>query len=244
MELKPIKNDIRSCNNCSHKNYTPSREIQSEVTEPVQLYDLIIGNMCIALCPDCLSELSEILEPPCIGAKCCNCRNLGLKGFSEAYCLITSEPITNDEFDEEHECEHFDSRYIEFPINVTGIEKSFDFGAEHSLYPCGQPVLVRPCDDENKVKTYFGILLGDLPIDAAISHNRTTGVLNVATLNNPAIFVPELKKIVYGCESWWARINSLEEAKSVITDSDIENCWYVKLMRELLTSPKESDVDA
>ena len=45
---------------------------------------------------------------------------------------------------------------------------------------------------------------------------------------NPAIFVPELGKIIFGMESWWGRIKSEEELKD-ITDGDIENVWHVKM---------------
>jgi hypothetical protein len=49
-------------------------------------------------------------------------------------------------------------------------------------------------------------------------------------LNNPAIYVPELRKIIFGCGSWWSEIESPDEIKD-ITDDDIENCWYVRLAK-------------
>lgn len=53
-----------------------------------------------------------------------------------------------------------------------------------------------------------------------------------STMNNPAIFVPELKKIIYGCESWWKTIQSVDEF-SKISNEDINNTWYVKLLQSL-----------
>jgi hypothetical protein len=47
---------------------------------------------------------------------------------------------------------------------------------------------------------------------------------------NPAMFVPELNRIVFGCESWWKVLNNKEDF-SDITDADIENVWYVKALR-------------
>ena len=44
--------------------------------------------------------------------------------------------------------------------------------------------------------------------------------------------MPELKKIIYGCESWWHEITSVEELKD-ITDSDIDNTWYVQLLKNI-----------
>lgn len=48
----------------------------------------------------------------------------------------------------------------------------------------------------------------------------------------PAIFVPELKKIIYGCESWWKTIRSVDEF-SKISNEDINNTWYVKLLQSM-----------
>ena len=44
--------------------------------------------------------------------------------------------------------------------------------------------------------------------------------------------MPELKRVVYGCESWWHEIESIDEFKK-ITNEDIENTWYVKLLRAM-----------
>lgn len=63
-----------------------------------------------------------------------------------------------------------------------------------------------------------------------ITHDPKTFELNCSTTGNPAIFVPELGKIIFGMESWWGRIKSEEELKD-ITDGDIENVWYVKMLK-------------
>lgn len=44
--------------------------------------------------------------------------------------------------------------------------------------------------------------------------------------------VPELKKIIYGCESWWKTIRSVDEF-SKISNEDINNTWYVKLLQSM-----------
>ena len=56
--------------------------------------------------------------------------------------------------------------------------------------------------------------------------------MNVSTTGNPAIYVPELGKIIFGMESWWGIIESPEELKD-ISDDDISNTWYVKLLQEM-----------
>lgn len=125
-------------------------------------------------------------------------------------------------------CQQFSSRYIEFPICVTSIDNRSD--QHYTLYPCGKPVRIRVCEDK---KTYFGILLGELPIQVSCSHNKNTGHITIQMITNPAIYVPELSKIIYGYESWWERIDSIEEAKKMISDSEINNVWYMRLLRDM-----------
>lgn len=70
---------------------------------------------------------------------------------------------------------------------------------------CGTPVRISPCGAEYEGKTYDGILLGDiaLSISASISNKKMTVKYS---FYNPAIYVPELKKVIFGCESWWSRV--------------------------------------
>lgn len=84
----------------------------------------------------------------------------------------------------------------------------------------GTFVSVRPCGDEFKGKTYLGIFVGDVAIDATLR------------LHNPCMWVPDLSRYIFGCESWWGVINNEDELKE-ITDADIENVWYVRALRSL-----------
>lgn len=96
---------------------------------------------------------------------------------------------------------------------------------------CGTPVKIRPCGEEYGDKTYFGILLGDVPLSLHASIDPE-GTINVSrSMYNPAIFVPELKDIIYGCGSWWGEIENEEELDKLITDDVIENVWYVKMLK-------------
>lgn len=126
------------------------------------------------------------------------------------------------------QCEKFDSRFIEYPLTIQGIDnaKIDTFGLGHE---CGALCEI-PCGKEYEGKSYIGIYLGDLPISITTSYHRESGILENRTMNNPAIFVPELKKIIYGCESWWREIESIEDFKGISKD-DIENTWYVKLLK-------------
>lgn len=95
----------------------------------------------------------------------------------------------------------------------------------------GALVKVRPCGEEYGNKTYLGFLIGEIALGSSITTIDDKIQLNFSGYN-PAIFVPELKKVIYGAGSWWSEIESEEELKE-ITNDDIENVWYVKLLQGL-----------
>ncbi len=101
----------------------------------------------------------------------------------------------------------------------------------------GSLVSVRPCGEEYNKKTFIGFYIGDVALGSSISVTEGKIQLNFAN-HNPAIFVPELGKIIYGCESWWGEIESEEELRK-ITDDDIQNVWYVKLWKEMAAREKK-----
>ena len=92
-------------------------------------------------------------------------------------------------------------------------------------------VKIRPCGEEYKNKTYIGFYIGDLALGSSISVKENKIQVEFSG-HNPAIFVPELRKVVYGYESWWGQIKDESELES-ITDEDIQNVWYVKLLRDM-----------
>jgi hypothetical protein len=95
---------------------------------------------------------------------------------------------------------------------------------------CGTPVKVRPCGEGYGDKTYFGILIGDVPLSISCSIDEDKNLNISRSLYNPAIFVPELNEIIYGCGSWWGRIDKEEDLKELITEETIKNVWYMKLL--------------
>lgn len=104
---------------------------------------------------------------------------------------------------------------------------------------CGKLVKIRSCKKEHGDKTYLGIYLGDMAL--SIHHSIKDDVLTAShSFYNPAIFVPELNEIIYGCESWWGEIKSPEEVNELITDDVIKNVWYVKLLTEATKKGKKS----
>lgn len=128
-------------------------------------------------------------------------------------------------------CDNYKSRYIEYPIEVSKINVNTDTSGWRDSDK-GKFVKIRPCNEKYGGKTYLGIYLGELPIGNRISHNPDSNELNVSYNLNPAIFVFDLNEIIFGCKSWWGIIKSEEELKS-ITDIDINNVWYVKVLKSL-----------
>lgn len=135
------------------------------------------------------------------------------------------------EFKEKFICDNFKSRYIEYPIEVSKINQDKDMSSYKDEYK-GRFVKIRPCGDKYENKTYLGIYLGELPRGNRIVYNHDTKELDVSFDNNPAIFVFDLKEIIYGCESWWGFIKDENDLKN-IADIDIENVWYVKALKGL-----------
>ena len=131
-----------------------------------------------------------------------------------------------------NDCELYKSRYIEYPITINEIQTE-EIRKICGFHKIGVLVAVKPCGEEYNNKTYLGFYLGELPISICHTFNENLGILKAFSFNNPAIFVPELNKIVYGCESWWHEIKSEDDFKE-ITDNDINNTWYVKLAKKMM----------
>jgi len=107
---------------------------------------------------------------------------------------------------------------------------------------CGAWVAVRPTDDP---KTYLGVYLGDLVIQQAARFNTATGELAIVPAmlgTNPALYIPDLKRIVMGFESWWGTVASEEDLKQ-ITDADISDVWYMRALKEMAAREPEPKED-
>ena len=98
----------------------------------------------------------------------------------------------------------------------------------------GRLVRIRPCDKEYKEKSFLGFYLGEIaqsivhlvnPEDNSITAKRS--------FYNPAIFIPDLGKTIFGGESWWNFIEHPDEAKDLISDEDIKAVWYVQALEKL-----------
>lgn len=125
---------------------------------------------------------------------------------------------------------------IKYPIEVNTLE-TFRLKPERVEPTVGQYASVRPCGEEYGNKTYLGIYLGRLPVGQFTTFHPETKNLAVVMKQNPALYVPELKKIIYGMESWWALVETEADLKQ-ITDTDIADVWYVKALKDIVAKDK------
>lgn len=127
-------------------------------------------------------------------------------------------------------CPYYDSRYIQYPLEIDGIDISPLEG--WNLKSIGQLVAVRPCSENPGNRTYLGLYLGEQPWFLSASFHRDTRRLDVSAACNPMIYVFETRRIVRGADSWWSRIQSQEDMRQ-ISDEDIQSAWYVRLMNDI-----------
>lgn len=128
-----------------------------------------------------------------------------------------------------------------FPVEIEGVDvkvKPVQKGLSRT--PIGTLVKLRLASKED-TKTYVGMYMGELIAGVLYAFRPKTKHLDIVSHNNPAIFVPELKRIVWGMECWWSEIENEDDVKD-ITDADIDNVWYVKLLKAQLTQNNESEV--
>ncbi len=107
------------------------------------------------------------------------------------------------------------------------------FGGNH-----GDFVAVRPCGEGLGKKSFLGILIGDAPRGMSVGFDSAAMTCTLCAYHNPCILIPELNKLVYGDSCWWSRLKSPEDLKA-ITDTDIDNVWYVQALKAL-TAPREA----
>ena len=123
------------------------------------------------------------------------------------------------------------------PVTVSGVIFTGDanpispdrlFGAKPGAF-----VSVRPVSNNEEGKTYLGIMLGDYAspsIGIRKEENGENTIVVTKSLGTPAMWVPDLNRVVMGWGSWWSEIKTPEDLRQ-ITDHDIENVWYVKALR-------------
>lgn len=147
-------------------------------------------------------------------------------GTLKISCRINGKEITSNDCEK---CMNYRSKYIEYPIEVASIELAEGF----DLYKksIGRIVRIKPCFEETEEKEYLGIFLGELFSCNAVSYKRKEKHLTVTPVLNPAIYVPELKQIVYGYESWWSFIENKDEISLISRDESLKQ-FFIHIFEE------------
>lgn len=117
------------------------------------------------------------------------------------------------------------------PITLKAIENYMD--SKRHADSIGKIVAVKSCNENDDENTHLGVMLGDMMHDVSLSVTED-GVLKVRPVTNPAMFVPALKRVVFGYESWWRYIEDTEESElHQITGDDISAVWYVRMFKDV-----------
>lgn len=103
-------------------------------------------------------------------------------------------------------CPDYESRYIEYPIQVNSIK--CDKMKQLMMGRAGSLVKIRPCNKEYGDKTYLGLYLGNQPWSQTVSYNKELGELTVGMATNPAIYVFDLQRIIFGAEAGGALLKA------------------------------------
>ena len=92
-------------------------------------------------------------------------------GKKEIQCLAGKE-ARNISTEDCENCQKYHSRYIQFPISITGIENQ-----QIPTEPEGicRWVRIRPSSSKFEDRTYLGMFLGTLPIGFSTSYEENTG---------------------------------------------------------------------
>lgn len=132
-------------------------------------------------------------------------------------------------------CPFFEDTRIRYPLTVRGIDiEEFDGEAMRGRDAPGTVVLVSFMEGDEKMLC-MGILVGNLPLASVVSYDKEDGKLSVRPLTNPAIFVPSVGRIVWGCESWW-HVTTIEDLEKAIDDE-----WQLDIARTLLSGQDGQD---
>lgn len=127
-----------------------------------------------------------------------------------------------------------------YPVTVGGIHFEGTL-VENLRGKANRLVRIRPCAAEYAGKTFLGLYLGELARSVGCSYDRESTVLGIYLGgHNPAIWVPSLARIIFGCESWWAVVES-EAQLQEISDETIDGIWYLQALKALWGAAESSE---
>jgi hypothetical protein len=128
---------------------------------------------------------------------------------------------------------------FKYPVSVTGVHIDGELVAPGRSRKVNRLVRVRPCGEDFGGKTYLGLYLGDVARTVGCSYDPESGVLSFSlSMQNPALWIPSLWRVVYGYESWWGVLESEDQLREISNES-IDGIWYVQAMRALVKGEDE-----
>lgn len=217
-------NDKPCCGNCKHRI--------------IDLTKASVKSVCFVGGYECLDTWDYVcnkfeFKQPLNGTvpKHKTCRHIHVSfEKSRSHALICSK--TNSQPDKTlcESCKSYKARWLQFPIEVNEIINSPV--VPDKLYPAEPGTLcrVRLCGSLDGTKPLIGIYAGELPDEIYSSYDcKTKSVVNQLS-KSTAIFVPELKRLVYGCECFWSVIKSRQELKDLVS-SDTDFAFYSKFLK-------------
>jgi hypothetical protein len=112
---------------------------------------------------------------------------------------------------------------------------------DRPIHPYGSPCMVRvkPCAEEYGGKTFLGFLVGHAALSSRVSIKDNAIICDWGFFN-PMIYIPENGRVVFGVESWWGEIKSVDDLKD-ITDADINSVWYVNALKAMTENEKPEE---
>lgn len=125
-------------------------------------------------------------------------------------------------------CPFFLDTRMRYPLTIGGIDYEDDFSDTTGCDPAGTVVLVTFMEGGER-RWAMGILVGSPVVAPSVSWSADDGCLHVRGLKNPAIFVPSVGRIVWGCESWWHEA-TLDDLGRVVGD----DAWQMGIAKALL----------
>lgn len=161
-----------------------------------------------------------------------------IKKNSDLGELIVKIAEAKKAFDEEHG-DLILADDFKFPLTVSSVIPR-GLSGEPPRPDVGNLVKVRPVGDE---KTYLGVLLGDFIVGVEMGLGSKSGALFVTGMRNPAIYIPALRRVVWGRGSWWAEVSKEDDLSKLITDEVIGEIWYVKALKMMFGLANDGDTD-
>jgi hypothetical protein len=157
--------------------------------------------------------------------------------------LIARMTEARKKFEEEHGELVLADDFV-YPLKVEKILAT-GLGTQRHRPDIGQLVKVRPVSGEGRDKTFLGILLGDLLVGVELAMTTKSSALMVQGMRNPAIYVPALRRVVWGRGSFWAAVTKEDDLSKLITDELIAETWYVKAAKKMFgLDPEEMKKEA